>query len=144
MNEYAKSFTEVNIIIKNLPEILNKKIPDKFKQMIEQEKDNEYNPNINDLVISNKVLPETKAILGLIYRDFLCSDEEKEKLQIQDKEDLQRLEEQEQSKVKMNEELFKNKEHQENKKEEIALIISEKKWYQKFVEFIKKKINFRR
>ena len=144
MNEYAKSFTEVNIIIKNLPEILNKKIPDKFKQMIEQEKDNEYNTNINDLVISNKVLPETKAILGLIYRDFLCSDEEKEKLQIQDKEDLQRLEEQEQSKVKMNEELFKNKEHQENKKEEIALIISEKKWYQKFVEFIKKKINFRR
>jgi len=144
MNEYAKSFTEVNIIIKNLPEILNKKIPDKFKQMIEQEKDNEYNPNINDLVISNKVLPETKAILGLIYRDFLCSDEEKEKLQIQDKEDLQRLEEQEQSKVKMNEELFKNKEHEENKKEEIALIISEKKWYQKFVEFIKKKISFRR
>ena len=46
--EYRKAFTEVNEIIKIMPNELVEKIPIKFRQMIEEEKDTEYNPNIKE------------------------------------------------------------------------------------------------
>lgn len=92
METYTKSLSEVDIILKNIPEKFLKNIPDKFKKLINEGKDKNYNPEINDLVIGEKLLPETVVILGLIYRDFLCSKEEKEKLYNEEKEELLKLE----------------------------------------------------
>ena len=75
--EYKEAFTEINIIIKMMPDELAKKIPGKFKEMIENERDTNYMPNIQEPLEKQRLKNETIVILGLIYRDFLCSPEEK-------------------------------------------------------------------
>lgn len=76
--EYKEAFTEVIEIIKMMPNELANKIPSKFKKMLEDESDKEYNPNIQEPLEQQKLKNETIIILGLIYRDFLCSLDEKE------------------------------------------------------------------
>ena len=44
--EYRIAFTEVNEIMKLMPIELINKIPSKFREMIEEEKDNNYIPDI--------------------------------------------------------------------------------------------------
>ena len=46
--EYREAFTEVNEIIKLMPLELVNKIPNKFREMIVEEKDNNYIPDIKD------------------------------------------------------------------------------------------------
>lgn len=138
MEENRKALSEVNIIIKSLPEELNTKIPEKFKQMVETEKDNNYNPDVNNLVMENNMLPETIVILGLIYRDYLCDKAEKQKLLLREKEELQKLKEEQEQKYSY-ENLFKNKVIKEEK-EELALVEVKKKWYTKIIEFFRRKI----
>ena len=137
MDKYRKALSELNVIINNLPEELNIKIPNKFKQMVEQEKDNEYEPDVNNLVIENNMLPETIVILGLIYRDFLCDESEREKLQLREKEELQKLREEQEQKYSY-ENLFKNNVIEE--KEELALVEVKKKWYTKILDYFERKI----
>ena len=90
--EYKQAFTEVNEIIKLMPIELVNKIPNKFRVMIEDERDNEYYPQITEPIEKCKLKNETIVILGLIYRDFLCSPEEKTRLQSKDARELQELE----------------------------------------------------
>lgn len=78
---YKEAFTEVNEIIKLMPDKLVNKIPSKFREMIEEERDREYNPNIQEPLEKQRLKNETIIILGLIYRDFLCPQEERKKLQ---------------------------------------------------------------
>ena len=75
--EYRKAFTEVNAIIQLMPEELVDKIPSKFRVMLEEEEDKDYYPNIKEPLEEQKLKEETIIILGLIYRDFLCSPEER-------------------------------------------------------------------
>ena len=90
--EYKQAFTEVNEIIKLMPIELVNKIPKKFRVMIEEEKDNEYYPQIKEPIEKCKLKNETIVILGLVYRDFLCSPEEKTRLQAKDARELQEIE----------------------------------------------------
>lgn len=77
-----QSFSEVYDIIMHMQAELYKKIPKSFVEMLKQNKDDsyivkiDYSKNINE----QKILYETRIILSLIYRDYLCSPEEKEKL----------------------------------------------------------------
>lgn len=135
MQEYKKALSEVNEIIQYMPDELKSKIPDSFKKVIEQEKEQDYRPEVNNLVMGNKLLPETVVMLGLIYRDFLCSQQERERLQLQDNEDYQKQMEKE---VLSYEELFPKR--VEIKKEELHLVEVKKKWYEKVIEFFKRKI----
>lgn len=138
MDENRKALSEVDVIIKNLPEKLNKKISENFKEIVEKEKDNNYKPDVNNLVIENNMLPETVVILGLIYRDYLCDESEKQKLLLTEKEELQKLNEEKYS----YENLFKNNVLKENieTKEELALVEVKKKWYTKIIDFFRSKI----
>ena len=79
-----EAFAEVNEIIKLMPLELVKKIPSKFREMIVEEKDNNYIPDIKEPIEKCKLKNETIIILGLIYRDFLCSPDERKKLQEKD------------------------------------------------------------
>lgn len=91
---YMDAFSEVNAILNIMPSNLYNKIPLKFKQMISEYKNNSYNPRIEEPVENFKLKDETKIILSLIYRDFLCNDEEKERLKARDAQKLQEEEEQ--------------------------------------------------
>lgn len=72
---YMDAFSEVNAILNIMPSNLYNKIPLKFKQMISEYKNNSYNPRIEEPVEDYELKDETKIILSLIYRDFLCSNE---------------------------------------------------------------------
>lgn len=91
---YMDAFSEVNAILNIMPSNLFNKIPLKFRQMINEYKNNSYNPRIEEPVENYELKDETKIILSLIYRDFLCSDEEKEQLKARDAQKLKEEEEQ--------------------------------------------------
>ena len=89
--EYKQAFSEVNDIIKIMPEELASKIPKSFKQMVADERDKEYKTNIQEPLEKVKLKNGTIIILGLIYRDFLCSKEERKKLQEKDAKEIQEM-----------------------------------------------------
>lgn len=140
--EYKEAFSEVNEIIKMMPDELTNKIPSKFKEMLEDERDKEYNPNIQEPLEKQKLKNETIIILGLIYRDFLCPTDEKRRLQEKDARELQKVQKAiEEIREKYNpDDIFKNK--REIKDEEITeekslTVVKEEKWYQKIFNLIK-------
>ena len=141
--EYKEAFTEVNEIIKMMPDELVNKIPSKFREMLEDERDKEYNPNIQEPLEKCKLKNETIIILGLIYRDFLCSPDEKRRLQEKDARELkevQRTIEEEIRKKYNPDDIFKNKreiKNEEQTEEKSLTVVQEEKWYQKIFNLIK-------
>lgn len=139
MEECKKALSEVNVIINSIPEELRAKISNKLKNTIELERDKEYNPDVNELVIENKMLPETIIILGMIYRDFLCSETERENLKNREKEIIKEKNEENESKYSY-EKLFKERETHNSEKienKEMALIEIKEKWYEKVLKFFR-------
>lgn len=144
--EYKEAFTEVNEIIKLMPIELVNKIPSKFREMIVEEKDKIYIPDIKEPLEKCKLKNETIIILGLIYRDFLCSAEERKKLQEKDAKELQEVQKSIEDEVRQKynpDDLFK-KRNQNNTEEthnlgenNSMLVVQEQKWYQKIFNIIK-------
>ena len=140
-----EAFAEVNEIIKLMPLELVKKIPSKFREMIVEEKYNNYIPDIKEPIEKCKLKNETIIILGLIYRDFLCSPDERKKLQEKDARELQEVQKAvEEIRERYNpDDIFKkrnqnNIEESNNKEENTSMIvIQEEKWYQKIFNLIK-------
>lgn len=141
-----EAFAEVNEIIKLMPLELVKKIPSKFREMIVEEKDNNYIPDIKEPIEKCKLKNETIIILSLIYRDFLCSPDERKKLQEKDARELQEVQKavEEEIRERYNpDDIFKKKnqnniEESNNKEENTSMIvIQEEKWYQKIFNLIK-------
>ena len=89
---YEEAFTEVEEVIKLMPIDLVSKIPAQFRQTISENKATNYKVVIKEPLEDQKLKKETIAILGLIYRDFLASPEEREQLQMKDAEELKKIE----------------------------------------------------
>lgn len=138
--EYLKAFSEVEQIIKLMPETLQKKIPDRFKNIISTEKSQTYIPHIEEPFEECNIMEETKIILAVIYRDFLCSKQEKKEIKLKDSQKL--LEYEKELREKYNtDKLFKNKKESdveyESKNETSMIIVQEEKWYKKIFNIIK-------
>ena len=143
--EYMEAFTEVNEIIKLMPIELVNKIPSKFREMIEDERDKEYNPNIQEPLEKCELKNETIIILGLIYRDFLCSLDEKRRLQEKDARELQEVQKAIEDEIRQKynpDDLFKkkneNKREYQNFEETAIAVVQEEKWYKKLFDIIKR------
>ena len=110
VNTINQSFSEVYDIILHLEKELYNKIPQKFIQAIEQNRDADYEFNIDysKNINEQKLLPDTRVLLSLIYRDYLCSSEERQKLIEKDKIELKQYEKNLQEKYNT-ENLYKNK-----------------------------------
>lgn len=137
--EYLKAFSEVEQIIKFMPVTLQKKIPDRFKNIISTEKSRTYRPHIEEPFEECNIMEETKIILALIYRDFLCSEQEKKEIKLKDSQKL--LEYEKELREKYNtDNLFKNKKESDveyESKDETSMIVQEEKWYKKIFNIIK-------
>lgn len=142
--EYTEAFAEINEILKIMPESLVNKISIKFRQMIQNELDTEYKTNIKEPIENCELKEETKVILGLIYRDFLCEPEERKKLQEKDARELAKAKQE--LEAKLNEkynssDLFKNrketKKENDEQEEKSLIVVSEEKWYKKLFNIIK-------
>lgn len=139
---YKQAFSEVEQIIDLMPENLSNKIPLRFKNIITSEKSKTYIPDIKEPFEECKIMEETSIILAVIYRDFLCNEEERKKLKIRDTEKLKEYEKE--LKEKYNpDNLFKSK-HSDiydnnTQSQETALIeIKEKNFLQKIFDKIRK------
>lgn len=89
---YEEAFAEIDEIFKIMPIDLLSKIPVQFRQMISENKARDYDIRIQEPLEERNLKIETVAILGLIYRDFLSSPEERDELQKKDSEELDRIE----------------------------------------------------
>ena len=80
--EIYKAFAEVDDIISHSDILIQEKIPNKFKQILKNKKDKKYNVQIdyNKNIAEQRLLPSTKKLIALIYRDYLCSVSEKQLL----------------------------------------------------------------
>lgn len=125
-SKYAKAFCEVNIIINSLTDDLYKKIPKKFIQLIQENMDENYKVTKQDLK-KNGIMPETEAIISLIYRDFFCDEKTRINLINNDRLEIERYNK-----------IFENN---DNKSETVEMtVVKEKRWYQNLFHKIKKLI----
>ena len=140
--EYREAFSEVEQILKLMPTNLSNKIPERFKNIITLEKSKTYIPKISEPFEKCQLKEETTIVLAVIYRDFLCSKEEREELLERDRNKL--LEFEEELRKKYNpDNLFKNKNNsseniQDNISTETAMVeYKEKNFLQKLFDKIK-------
>ncbi len=88
--EYKNALAEVDMILKIIQKNMLNKIPNSFLKFVEQKKSKSYVPNLDMKLSLNEqnLLKETRAILSLIYRSYLCDSNESKKLKIDDSIDL--------------------------------------------------------
>lgn len=93
-NVYREAFAEVLEVIKNSNQRILEKIPKKFITFLNENKDNNYIVKIDftDENWDDSIKQETQAILALIYRDYIVSQEERARLLTEEKEEQIRIE----------------------------------------------------
>lgn len=82
MKDYSNAFAEVYEILNHLEEDSYNKIPTAFLEVIRENRnpDYEYIVYENIELQEHEMLPETKAILFNIFRDYLATSEQREKI----------------------------------------------------------------
>lgn len=134
VNDYKVAVTEVLDILGHLPKGIVSKVPIKFREFLKNNSIPNYKPNfdyskgIDNIPLKNK----TKALLAVVYRDYICSEEERKKYN----EILYKNEKMHQDEIREKynvQNIFKEKE--QNK--EVQLVEYKKtKWYQKILKKI--------
>ena len=134
-----EALTEVYEILKVTPIELTSKIPTKFRKMVEDNRARDYRFNLEEPFDERDLKQETIVILGLIYRDFFEDPEEREELQLKDKEEIKRVEEEMNKQYDMNT-IFqqRNAKNKKNEEEETDLILyKEQNFFKKLLSLIR-------
>ena len=81
--EYSNSLYQINEIIKYMTPNLKARIPKKFISYFENNKSKNYNWKIDEAIPLEKqnLLPTTKEILTVLYKDYICDDIERVELE---------------------------------------------------------------
>lgn len=129
--EYANAYSEVLGILKFISKEDYEKIPNSKIKLFETNQNNEYifEYNPNKTLEEQNVSKRAKAIIGLLFRDYWATDEQKEKIIRKQNYDRQILEEQKNSMYDV-ENIFKKKSY-ENKEVKEMVGYKEQSWYQK-------------
>lgn len=139
-NEYRKALYEVYVVLEHTNEEIKNRIPKKFIEFIKENMDKRHEFYLKENIGLEKqdLMLETKQILALIYRDYICSKEERKKLILQEKEKQNKKEEKNEEKYNIN--FKKNANNKKNGIEEIednqenSLVKVEKeKWYKRLI-----------
>lgn len=133
---YQNALAEVEEILQNAEEELVTKIPEKIRKFIRENRNQEYIAQIVDDKPLNEqdILPETQALLALIYRSYWATEEEKKEFAKRDSVELAREEEAKQNLYSNN--IFNNQNEvtkAEEKQKEITdiILVQKEKWYQR-------------
>ena len=140
---YKNAFKEVYIILDSLVEEDYKKIPPELIETIYRNMNQDYKYELDEEqeVSTQKMLPETKAILFNIFRDYLSTEEQKQKIIRMQKEERQKNELK--KREQYNTDVFANKEQTNNteiQKEQVSLIKYKENIFKKIINKIKKDI----
>lgn len=138
---YKKALAELYVIITYMKQEVKDKIPEELKLSINRNKDKNYSFEYDITLTLDKqnLLLETKALLSVIYTEYLCSTEEKSKWDEYDRFYIQNQERLKKENYK-EENIF---EKRKNEKEQSLIIIENKKEnkLKKFLKMIFYKIN---
>lgn len=137
MNDvYAKAYTELYEILKNISENDLNKIPNEILMMLEEKRDKKYKFKLQENIEfeNQNLLRETKILLAILYRDYWATKEEKEKITQKWKSDI--IKSEEEKKIKYNQ-LFKNKKEQKNDNN-LPIEVKKERVFEKIISFIKK------
>lgn len=144
--EYREALVEVLEIIDHLEEDEKSEIPSEIVEFYEKNKSKTYIPNINfeegDISKYN-IKNKTREILAGIYIDYLCDDEKKKSEYIKKLRNNEYNYEEKKKKSFDQNTIFKNKQTQDLKNEQIqdtkSMIKVEKQgWFSKILNKIKK------
>lgn len=113
-SRYEIAFSEVYEILQYLDKDEYKKIPQELIETIKNNRDKDYLYNIDSekKLKEQKMLPETKAILFNIFRDYLCTEAQKETIKNWQIDDLNKIEKE--KKLKYDVDLFKDNRNNHN------------------------------
>lgn len=136
MSNINQALSEVYIILRYSDSNLINKIPLKFISMVNKFRDPSYKIQIdeNKSLNEQKLLPETRQILALIYRDYLCDEKEREELikknnkkieEMNNTYDIKNVFEKRSTNIK-----------EINNKEQL-IVVKQEKWYDKIFKFFK-------
>ncbi len=135
-DKYSRALKEVYVILENSEEKIKRKIPENFKLFVSKNMDKEYIPNIsfNNEIWEDTIMEETQQILAIIYRDYLVTKEEREKLLKEESEEEKRIEQKLREKYNPDNIFKKNKEKDKSNDTNTSMIkIEEIKWYKKII-----------
>lgn len=143
MKDYSNAYAEAYTILSYLDEEEFNKIPKEIIEVIETKRNMEYSYEINEeLDLTNQpMLSETKALLFNLFRDYLSTPDQKEKIKRMQQED--RIKYEEKKKQEYGEiNIFATKQKvEENLKENIEdtypVIIENENIFKKIISFIK-------
>ena len=139
---YKKAFVELEAVLKCLNYDDYNKIPKNLINEIEQNKDKEYKYEYNETLEYYKwnFMPETKALLYNIFKNYLATEKQMKDLRKKELIEINKLEEEKKKKYNT-ENIFKNSElkniQQEKKDKECNKII---KYKESFIKRIFRKI----
>ena len=137
--EYANAYSEVLGILKFISKEDYEKIPNSKIKLFETNQNNEYifEYNPNKTLEEQNVSKRAKAIIGLLFRDYWATDEQKEKIIRKQNYDRQILEGQKKSMYDV-ENIFKKKTY-ENEEVKEMVVYKKHRWYQKlFAKILKR------
>lgn len=120
-----QAFTDISIIIQMMSKSMKNKINPNFIKLIEENKDTQYVSSIDkNIPLKEQTLNEnTKMILALIYRDYLCSNDMRIEILKQEKKEIEKKEEEKRKKYEIH---FEEKNIIQNTKEDTSLMIYKK------------------
>lgn len=140
MSNRKNAYTEVYTILEDLNEEEYNKIPPEVIETIKENRNEEYFFELDeDLTLKEQtMLPETKAILFNLFRDYLATQEQKEKIIKMQNEERQKNELEKQKQYNID--VFANK-YNQNKTEridEIQLVEYKENIFKKILNKIKR------
>ena len=146
MVKYANELKEVYVILNTLVEEDYNKIPKITIKAIEENMNDDYEYEIDEDIElrENPMLPGTKEILFNIFRDYLATDEQREKIKKKQQEDRLKLEKEKQERYNIdifakeretNKDIDNLKENE--KQEETQMIEYKESIFKKIINFIK-------
>lgn len=143
---YKMALTEVFEILEYLPNDITSKVPQKLMDFIKKEKDDDYLVNINQPLNIQDYSKEAIVLLGMIYKDYLCSQEEKNELEKKTIELYKEYEQENAEKYSSNklfaeDEKIRNFTNTSDLENNVQLAKTNENWFEKIKKFIKKIIN---
>ena len=93
-NLNKRAVSEVIQILDHTEKEITEKIPEKFIKFLFENADNDYEPNINFYNDNweNTIDEDTKALLAMIYRDYIVSETERLELLEEEKQEREKQE----------------------------------------------------
>ena len=141
MNNRKNAYTEVYTILQELNEEEYNKIPPEIIETIEVNRNEEYDYELDDeLELQEQpMLPETKAILFNLFRDYLANPEQKAKIIRMQNEERQKNELKKQQRYNI--EVFANRQEKDisqEKNEEIQIVKYKENLFKRILDKIKR------